>query len=104
MQQADESVQAVRQVARGQPSTVGQGFFEREGLLYCRWIPSQRMGGGSQIEQLVLPTPCRMAVLQLAHEIPLTRHLGRKKTSQQISAKILLVILVQGCDSFLQDL
>ena len=85
MQQADESLQAVRQVARGQPSTVaGQGFFERDGLLYRRWIPSQSMGGGSEIEQLVLPTPCRKAVLQLAHEIPLTGHLGRKKTSQWI--------------------
>ena len=37
MQQADESLQAVRQVARGQPSTVaGQGFFEQDGLLYRR--------------------------------------------------------------------
>ena len=85
MQQADESLQAVHQVARGQPSTIaGQGFFERDGLLYRRWILSQSMGGGSEIEQLVLPTLCRKAVLQLAHEIPLAGHLGRKKISQRI--------------------
>ena len=36
------------------------------------------------MEQLVLPTQCRKAVLQLAHSIPLAGHLGRNKTVHRI--------------------
>ena len=101
MQQKDESLQAVHQVARGQPSTVaGQGFFEQEGLLYRRRIPSQSMGGGSEIEQLVLPTLCRKATLQLAHEILLAGHLGRKKTGQRILQRFYWPFLFKNVTAF----
>ena len=36
------------------------------------------------MEQLVLPTQCRKAVLQLAHDIPLAGHLGRQKTAHRV--------------------
>lgn len=75
--------EAVRQAAEGQLSTAA-GDSLNEGLLYRRWNPSQSMGSGSEIEQLVLP---RKAVLHLAHEIPLAGHLGRKKTCQQITER-----------------
>ena len=36
------------------------------------------------VEQLVLPLQCRKVVLGLAHDIPLTGHLGMDKTARQI--------------------
>ena len=73
----------MRKAAIGGVSTAGTGFFEREGLLYRRWTPRGR-DEDMAIEQLVLPTPCRKTVLQLAHELPLAGHMGKKKTSERI--------------------
>ena len=36
------------------------------------------------VQQLVLPVQCREAVLQLAHNVPLARHMGKTKTSRRI--------------------
>ena len=81
MQEKDNS--AVRKVAVGGVSTAGMGFLEWEGLLYRWWMPRGR-DEDIAIEQLVLPTPCRKTVLQLAHELPLAGHMGKKKTAEQI--------------------
>ena len=36
------------------------------------------------VEQLVLPTQCRAAILKLAHSIPMAGHLGKTKTASRI--------------------
>lgn len=36
------------------------------------------------LEQMVLPSSCRMAVLNLTHKIPLAGHLGKNKTTRRI--------------------
>lgn len=43
------------------------------------------MGKDLQVEQLVLPKGCRRVVLQLAHEVRLGGHLGKKNTVQRIA-------------------
>jgi len=53
-----------------------QQFFEKDGLLYRKWVPPQQ-NSGTEIEQLILPERCRQGVLQLAHAIPLAGHLGK---------------------------
>ena len=58
LQQSDESLAAVRKAAKGEASTAGGGFFERDGLLYRRWIPPGRGGEDMATEQLVLPASC----------------------------------------------
>ena len=83
MQEADETLTAVRRAAEGRASTAGGGFFKREGLIYRKWTPpghDEEMA----VEQLVLPQQCRPTVLHLAHTIPLAGHLGRDKTSRRI--------------------
>lgn len=61
----------------------GEGFIYRNRLLYrCK-----RGRTGDTIEQLVVPTPCRLAIMQVAHEIPLGGHLGRKKTLHRINQR-----------------
>ena len=77
LQQEDKSLGAVRQAAKGEVSTARRGFFERDGLIYCRWTPPGQVDGEMTINQLVLPSSCRKIVLQLAHAIPLAGHMGR---------------------------
>ena len=84
LQQSHESLAAVRKAAKGEDSTAGGGFFERDGLLYRRWIPPGRGGEDMATEQLVLPASCRQAVLNLAHEIPLAGHMGQRKTAKRV--------------------
>ena len=52
-------------------------FVVREGLLYRQW----KLLGGEEdvVDQLVLPVQCRRTVLEMAHNIPMTGHLGKKK-------------------------
>ena len=58
-------------------------FYNSEGLLFRRWIPRGR-DAESAVDQLVLPTQCRKAVLQLAHEVPIAGHSGKHKTGKRI--------------------
>lgn len=39
------------------------------------------------VDQLVLPVQCRAGVLKLAHDIPASGHLGRKKTMRRIQQR-----------------
>ena len=57
-----------------------------EGLLCRRWIPRDR-GPEYAVDQLVLRTQCRKAVLQLAHEVPMAGHLGKHKTAKRITQR-----------------
>lgn len=71
LQATDTTLEAVRRAADGQPCSAGIGFFRRDGLLYCLWIPPGR-DEEMATEQLVLPVQCRKAVLEVAHDIPLS--------------------------------
>ena len=85
LQDEDPSLQAACRAADGEPNTAGTGFFRRNGLLYRKYCPP---GGEDDdpraVEQLVLPTKCRMPVVKLAHDIPLSGHLGKRKTRDRI--------------------
>ena len=84
LQDADTSLQNARTVADGGPTAgAGENFLRREGLLYRRYTPPGK-GEDAQVEQLALPTQCRPAVLRLAHNIPLSGHLWKKKTAARI--------------------
>lgn len=55
-------------------------------------VQKNRRGNKSSImtEQLVLPVDSRQAVMRDAHEIPLSGHLGKQKTTKRNFAAILL--------------
>ena len=86
LQDEDESLQHARAVADGTPTAAaGEEFFRRDGLIYRNYRPPGRHSlDEDSIEQLVLPKECRAAVLQLAHDIPMAGHLGKKKTSDRV--------------------
>ena len=85
IQEDDHTLTHARQVADGKPSTAaGIGFFRREGILYRKYQPPGTTNEDDATDQLVLPIQCRQSVLQLAHNIPLAGHLGRRKTASRI--------------------
>ena len=86
LQNEDGSLQRAREIAEGTPSTTaGEKYFRRDGLIYRLYSPTGSVDDDARaIEQLVLPTPCRQTVLELAHDIPMAGHLGRKKTVDRV--------------------
>ena len=79
LQDKDPSLEDVRRAAAGEGKTTDDWeFFRQDGLLY------RRRQDQSHSEQLVLPISCRNPVLQLAHDIPMAGHLGRRKTRRRI--------------------
>ena len=84
LQAADPSLYMVRRAADGHPCSAGVGFFRKEGLIYRLWTPPGRCHDSTEVEQLVLPMQCRKTVLHTAHDIPLSGHLGKKKTTTRL--------------------
>ena len=52
------------------------------------------------MDQLVLPTQCRKAVLQLAHEVPIAGHLGKHKTAKRILRRFYWPTLYKDVEDF----
>ena len=84
LQAAEATLNAVREAADGHPCSAGIGFFRRDGLLFRRWTPPGRDKQDMSVEQLVLPVQCRRTVLQVAHDILMSGHLGKEKTPQSV--------------------
>ena len=84
LQATDTTLDAIREAAGGNRSSVGVGFFKKDRLLYRKWTPPGRSGQDMEVEQLVLPQQCRGTILTLAHSIPLSGHLGKDKTSRRV--------------------
>ena len=86
LQDKEESLDRPRLIADGALSAAaGEQFFSQEGLVYRRHTtPAGSNEDAHSVDQLVLPTQLRPAVLRLAHDIPMAGHLGRKKTMDRI--------------------
>ena len=80
LQDEDKSLQHARAVADETPTAAaGEELFRRDSLLYQNYRPPGCHSlDEDSIEQLVLPKEYRTAVLQLAHDIPMAGHLGKK--------------------------
>ena len=88
LQQSDETLAKVREEAMAGNEKGTTQFYEKKGLLWRISGPRTLESiEGEKVEQLVLPRQCRQAVLKLAHEIPLSGHLGKRKTVQRILAR-----------------
>ena len=85
LQETDESLSCIRD-ALDQPS---QPFVKKDGLLFRQWEPrwSRVSGELGPVMQFVLPKDCRQSALELAHSIPLSGHLGRKKTYARLAQR-----------------
>ena len=84
LQRTDPTLEKIRTVVTTNPDAISQPFYEKDGLLYRRWLPPHPCSNDLEVEQLVLPVPCCQGVLQLVHTISLADHLGKDKTAQRV--------------------
>ena len=63
-------------------------YYLNEGILMRRWRPPEASGDEEWriLHQIVVPTKFRRDILTLAHDTPLSGHLGVKKTYQRIAS------------------
>ena len=79
-QSEDTSLDKVRSLVQDYPGKQSSYFILKSGILYRIYVtPSEE-----EIHQIVLPQKYRSMVLELAHDIPLSGHLGIKKTRDRI--------------------
>ena len=67
-QEEDETFKEVWRAADGMVTMAGDGFLQRDGVIYRRWMPKEGIVTG-EVEQLVLPWRCRNTVLNLVHSV-----------------------------------
>ena len=53
----------LKKIWQGRTNNPDGQFFDKDGLLYRRWVPPQHGSDDMEIEQLVLPEQCRQGVL-----------------------------------------
>ena len=63
---------------------VSVGFLIKGNILIRKWLPTKCDNGekGETVYQIVVPTVHRREVLELAHGLPTSGHLGIRKTYQ----------------------
>ena len=84
LQDEDPTLLAICLAASGvSVMSAGPGFFRKKGRIYRSWVLSGRSPDMS-VEQLVVPKECRLKILEIAHSVPLSGHLGRDKTVHRI--------------------
>ena len=85
-QREDDSLKRIWEIAE---QDTGSRFFTQNGILYRRWLPKRgtTRADKEEVEQIVLPRCYRRIVLKLAHSIPLSGHLGRRRTRDRISQR-----------------
>ncbi|KAI8498470.1 hypothetical protein Bbelb_236720 [Branchiostoma belcheri] len=91
-QVADTSLQSAWEdaVSESDSPQLQTCFVQKNGYLMRKWTPPRRHGdngaspGTPPVYQVVVPTQHRLAVLQLAHAIPLAGHLGITRTRERI--------------------
>ena len=87
MQHEDESLKQLWETAGESADLISQetGYLVQDGLLYRQWRSTLREQADlDPYLQIVLPVQCRTQVMALAHEQPLSGHLGPKKTRDRI--------------------
>ena len=84
LQREDDSLASIRELVSRLDNSDSNGYFERDGLIYQRWVPKGRDQSSFLVEQLVVHQKCRRVVLDLAHKVPLAGNLGKNKAQKQI--------------------
>ena len=74
-------------------------YYRSDGLLYRQRIP-RGCNAELAVDQLVLPTQCRKAVLQQAHKVPIAGHLGKHKTAKRILRRFYWPNLYKDVEDF----
>ncbi|MCP4254324.1 MAG: DDE-type integrase/transposase/recombinase, partial [Candidatus Scalindua sp.] len=67
---------------------LGMCFYLKDDVLWRQWRPPHKASDNGlwDVHQIVVPKPCRRAILEVAHGTPLAGHLGVRKTLDRIRA------------------
>ena len=70
---------------------VSVGYLIKDNILMRKWSPSEYDNGekGETVYQIVVPTVHRREVLELAHNLPMSGHLGIRKIQQSFTTFLL---------------
>ena len=62
------------------------GYLIKDNILMRKWSPTECDNGekGETVYQIVVPTVHRQKVLELAHDLPMSGHLGIRKTYNRV--------------------
>ena len=65
---------------------VSVGYLIKDNILMRKWSPTEYDNGekGQTVYQIVVPTVHRQEVLELAHDLPMSGHLGVRKTHNRV--------------------
>ena len=65
---------------------VSVGYLIKDKILMRKWSPSEYDNGekGETVYQILVPTVHRREVLELAHDLPMSGHLGIRKTYNRV--------------------
>ncbi len=84
LQIMDKTLDVLRRRVLDQKGSKDEQIESKHGILYRKVVPK---GQSEVVEQLIVPKPLRAKVLQTAHDIPLSGHLGIKKTLDRITQR-----------------
>ena len=86
-QNSDKTLKNVRKFAsQGSTTSRNARFFFRNGILYRAY----HSVSGEIINQIVVPQPFRLKILEVAHDTPCGSHMSCRKTRNRILQKLLL--------------
>lgn len=85
-QTSDVTLEKVRNEATEVPPIESDGYFFANDLLMHRKYLSDEHNGTRYVDRVVVPESFRNEILRVAHTIPLSGHMGSKKTLERIAA------------------
>ena len=65
---------------------VSVGYLIKDNILMRKWSPTEcdNIERGDTVYQIVVPTAYRREILELAHDLPMSGHLGLRKTHNRV--------------------
>ena len=88
LQKRDEDLSSLRKEALSESEIkeVPVGYFLKDGILMRKYRPPEvpATEEWSVIQQVVVPKPYRSEIMAMAHDLPVSGHLGVKKTTDRI--------------------
>ena len=85
-QKSDVTLGKIRREAFQKAPEVSDGYFFTNDLLFHRKYLSDEHNGTRYVDRIVVPESYRNEILRVGHTIPLSGHMGSKKTLDRIAA------------------
>ena len=85
-QKSDVTLEKIRREAFQKTPEVSDGYFFTNDLLFHRKYLSDEHNGTRYVDRIVMPESYRNEILRVGHTIPLSGHMGSKKTFDRIAA------------------